>query len=144
MTAKTLTDRLFDDDDKGEIDPFALFEDWYEEARSSEANDPHAMAVASVDSAGMPDVRMVLMNAHDRRGFVFFTNFDSRKGDELKAHPEAALVFYQQAEDILTRDLPVLPLRAEQNNFAYSTNVKDVEVDAYNRVVLDKLDVARP
>ena len=94
MTAKSLTDRLFDDADKAEIDPFALFEDWYEAARASEPNDPHAMAVATVDSAGLPDVRMLLMNAHDHRGFVFFTNFDSRKGEELKAHPRAALVFH--------------------------------------------------
>ena len=76
------------------IDPFSLFEEWYAEAEASEPNDPHAMAVATVDAAGMPDVRMVLMNAHDHRGFVFFTNFDSRKGEELKAHPKAALVFH--------------------------------------------------
>jgi pyridoxamine 5'-phosphate oxidase len=94
MTASSLTERLFDDDDTAPIDPFSLFEDWYAEAEASEPNDPHAMAVASVDSAGLPDVRMVLMNARDHRGFVFFTNFDSRKGEELKANPKAALVFH--------------------------------------------------
>jgi pyridoxamine 5'-phosphate oxidase len=94
MSAKSLSDRLFDDDDKGEIDPFDLFDDWLAEARASEPNDPHAMAVATVDGAGLPDVRMVLMNAHDPRGFVFFTNFDSRKGEELTANPKAALVFH--------------------------------------------------
>jgi pyridoxamine 5'-phosphate oxidase len=72
----------------------ALFEEWFAAARESEPNDPHAMAVASVDGAGLPDVRMVLMNARDHRGFVFFTNFDSRKGEELQAHPKAALVFH--------------------------------------------------
>jgi pyridoxamine 5'-phosphate oxidase len=94
MTNSTLSQRLFDDDDRAAIDPFSLFEEWYAEAESSEPNDPHAMAVATVDSSGLPDVRMVLMNARDHRGFVFFTNFDSRKGEELLAHPKAALVFH--------------------------------------------------
>ena len=71
MTATPLSDRLFDDDDTAPIDPFALFEEWFAEARASEPNDPHAMALATVDAAGMPDTRMVLMNAHDNRGFVF-------------------------------------------------------------------------
>ena len=90
----TLTDRLFDDDDRAPLDPFALFEEWLARARETEPNDPHAMAVATVDGAGMPDVRMVLMNAHDDRGFVFFTNFESAKGRELLAHPSAALVMH--------------------------------------------------
>jgi pyridoxamine 5'-phosphate oxidase len=90
----TLTDRLFDDADKAELDPFALFEEWFAEARASEPNDPHAMAVATVDETGLPDVRMVLLNARDRRGFVFFTNFESAKGRELLAQPRAALVFH--------------------------------------------------
>ncbi len=94
MTANTLSERIFDDEDKAEIDPFSLFEEWYADARQSEPNDPHAMALASVDAAGLPDVRMVLMNAHDHRGFVFFTNFESRKGEELLANPRAALVFH--------------------------------------------------
>jgi len=94
MTANTLSERVFDDDDTGEIDPFSLFEDWFAEAGTSEPNDPHAMALATVDADGLPDVRMVLMNARDRRGFVFFTNFESRKGEELAANPRAALVFH--------------------------------------------------
>ncbi len=94
MTANTLSERIFDDEDRGEIDPFSLFEEWYAEAQAHEPNDPHAMAVASVDADGLPDVRMVLMNARDHRGFVFFTNFESRKGEELRANPRAALVFH--------------------------------------------------
>ena len=94
MPNSSLTERLFDDDDKGPIDPFSLFEDWYADAQAHEPNDPHAMAVATVDAAGLPDVRMVLLNARDHRGFVFFTNFDSRKGEELEANPRAALVFH--------------------------------------------------
>ena len=94
MTAPTLTDRLFDDADHGVLDPFAVFEDWFAEARTKEISDPHAMAVASVDAQGMPDVRMVLMNARDARGFVFFTNFESAKGHQLLAHPKAAIVMH--------------------------------------------------
>jgi pyridoxamine 5'-phosphate oxidase len=90
----TLTDRLFDDADMAELDPFALFEEWFAAARDSEPNDPHAMAVATVDETGLPDVRMVLLNARDRRGFVFFTNLESAKGRELLAQPRAALVFH--------------------------------------------------
>jgi pyridoxamine 5'-phosphate oxidase len=94
MTANSLSDRIFDDNDTAPIDPFGLFEEWYAAAQASEPNDPHAMAVATVDAAGLPDVRMVLMNARDHRGFVFFTNYESRKGEELLAHPKAALVFH--------------------------------------------------
>lgn len=94
MTANTLSERIFDDADMGEIDPFSLFEEWFADAKEREPNDPHAMALASVDAAGLPDVRMVLLNARDPRGFVFFTNFESRKGDQLRANPKAALVFH--------------------------------------------------
>ena len=94
MSEPSLSARVFDDDDSAPLDPFGLFEEWYAAAQASEPNDPHAMAVATVDASGMPDTRMVLMNARDRRGFVFFTNFDSRKGEELKANPRAALVFH--------------------------------------------------
>ncbi len=94
MTSNSLSERVFDDEDHGEIDPYSLFEEWYALAQENEPNDPHAMAVASVDSSGLPDVRMVLMNGRDHRGFVFFTNFESRKGEELLAHPKAGLVFH--------------------------------------------------
>jgi len=90
----TLTERLFDDRAEAVPDPFDVFEGWFGEARASEPNDPHAMAIATVDAAGLPDVRMVLLNARDRRGFVFFTNFDSAKGRQLLAHPQAAMVMH--------------------------------------------------
>jgi pyridoxamine 5'-phosphate oxidase len=75
-------------------DPFAIFESWFLEAKASEPNDPDAMALATVDAAGRPSVRMVLLKGHDQRGFVFYTNLDSRKGGELAANPEAALLFH--------------------------------------------------
>ena len=94
MPATTLTERLFDDSDTAPIDPCSLFEEWFTAAQESEPNDPHAMALASVDADGMPDVRMVLLNQRDARGFCFFTNFDSDKGRELLAHPKAAFVMH--------------------------------------------------
>ncbi len=94
MPATTLTERLFDDSDTAPIDPCSLFEEWFAAAQQSEPNDPHAMALASVDADGLPDVRMVLLNQRDARGFCFFTNFDSDKGRELLAHPKAAFVMH--------------------------------------------------
>jgi len=94
MAGTTLTERLFDDADTAPIDPFSLFEDWFTLAQESEPNDPHAMALASIDEHGMPDVRMVLLNARDARGYCFFTNFESDKGRELLATPKAAFVMH--------------------------------------------------
>ena len=94
MSATSLTQRLFDDSDTAPIDPFSLFEDWYGEAQEAEPNDPHAMALASVDADGMPDVRMVLLNRRDQRGFCFFTNFGSDKARQLLANPRAAFVMH--------------------------------------------------
>lgn len=74
--------------------PISLFGEWLAEAEASEPNDANAMALATVDPAGLPDVRMVLMKSYDANGFVFFTNFESAKGHELLAHPKAAAVFH--------------------------------------------------
>jgi len=80
-------------------EPFALFESWLKDAERHEPNDPNAMALATVDSGGAPNVRMVLLKGLDSaarpdRGFVFYTNFQSAKGAELLATPKAALDFY--------------------------------------------------
>ena len=75
-------------------DPFSLFQSWFDEAKASELNDPNAMAVATVDDEGMPDVRMVLLNGFSDQGFVFYTNTESAKGQELAHQPKAALVFH--------------------------------------------------
>lgn len=91
---QTLTERLFDDSDRTDLDPFAIFEEWFALAGEAEPNDPHAMALATVDDDGLPDVRMVLLNARDARGFCFFTNFESEKGKQLHARPKAALLMH--------------------------------------------------
>ena len=75
-------------------DPFALFDAWLAEARSIEPNDPEAMALATADASGQPSVRMVLLKGHGPEGFVFYTNEQSAKGEELAANPQAALLFH--------------------------------------------------
>lgn len=75
-------------------DPYQLFNAWFTEAKAAEPNDPDAMALATVDATGLPDVRMVLLKGADERGFVFYTNEQSAKGGELASNPKAALVMH--------------------------------------------------
>jgi pyridoxamine 5'-phosphate oxidase len=75
-------------------DPFTQFSDWFEEAKRTEPGDPNAMAVATATADGVPSVRILLLKGFDSRGFVFYTNFQSRKGQELQANPRAALCFH--------------------------------------------------
>ncbi|MCD1632803.1 pyridoxamine 5'-phosphate oxidase [Martelella mediterranea] len=77
-----------------ENDPFELFAKWLKDAQASEPNDPNAVAVATVDEDGLPNVRMVLMKEFDANGFVFYTNFESQKGRELLGQPKAAMCFH--------------------------------------------------
>ena len=77
-----------------QADPLALFHDWMAEAETHETNDPNAMALATVDVAGRPSLRMVLLKAADASGFTFYTNLESRKGCELAGNPFAALCFH--------------------------------------------------
>lgn len=75
-------------------EPFRLFEDWFREARAKELNDPNAMALATVDAAGAPDVRMVLLKDVSAEGFTFYSNAESAKGGQLAANPHAALCLH--------------------------------------------------
>src|SRR3954466_12535149 len=77
-----------------EADPIALFGTWLKAAGDKEPNDANAMALATAGKDGLPDVRMVLLKGFDERGFVFFSNLESAKGLELKANPQAALLFH--------------------------------------------------
>jgi pyridoxamine 5'-phosphate oxidase len=112
---QTLTAADFTDADE----PLALFASWFEEAKVSEPADPNAMSLATVDADGLPNVRMVLLKGLDTRGFVFYTNVESRKGEELAANPKAALLFHWKS---LTRQVRVRgPVE----------RVDDAEADAY-------------
>lgn len=90
-----MTDAELTTDDFTEADdPIVLFGAWLEDANRSEPNDPSATALATVDADGLPDVRMVLLKAFDRHGFVFYTNFESAKGRQLLETPRAAMCFH--------------------------------------------------
>jgi pyridoxamine 5'-phosphate oxidase len=77
-----------------QADPFTLFESWMAEAEKTEINDPNAMVLTTATPDGRPSARVVLLKGADRRGFVFYTNLESRKGGELAANPHVALLFY--------------------------------------------------
>ena len=100
-------------------EPFALFETWLNEAIKNEPNDPNAMALATVDPDGLPDVRMVLMKGFDTAGFVFYSHIASQKGRELAANPKAALLFHWKS------------LRRQVRIRGNVTPVTDAEADAY-------------
>lgn len=100
-------------------DPFALFDQWFAEARASEVNDPEAMAFASADARGRPSVRMVLLRRAGPEGFGFFTNLDSRKGRELAENPYGALTIHWKS------------LRRQVRAEGRVEQVSDAEADAY-------------
>lgn len=75
-------------------DPFALFDQWYAEARASEINDSNAMTIATADALGQPSARMVLLKGHGPDGFVFYTNKQSHKAADIAANPQAAILFH--------------------------------------------------
>ena len=101
------------------IDPIARFTDWLVEAEASEPNDPNAVALATVNAAGQPAVRMVLLKGLSDAGFVFYTNQQSRKADDLAAQPRAALLFHWKT------------LRRQVRVEGAVTPVSDAEADAY-------------
>ena len=80
--------------------PFTLFQSWFEEAVAAEINDPDAIALASVNEVGMPSVRMVLLRQWSEDGFLFFTNYESRKSGELLATGKAALPVASNSPDL--------------------------------------------
>ena len=75
-------------------DPFELFEKWFEEAKKKEINDPNALALGTANTDGVPSVRMVLLKGFDKNGFVFYTNLNSQKGNEIKKNPNASMCFH--------------------------------------------------
>lgn len=112
-------------------DPFALFFAWMAEAQASEPADPEAMAVATVDSNGLPNVRMILLKGADERGFVFYTNRESAKGNELAATPKAALLFYWKSlgRQIRMRG-PVEPATEAEADAYFATRHRESRIGA--------------
>jgi pyridoxamine 5'-phosphate oxidase len=100
-------------------EPWTLFDRWFAEATQREPNDPNAMALATVDADGLPNVRMVLLKGADANGFVFYTNVESAKGTELSANPKAALLFHWKS------------VRRQVRARGMVTRVSGAEADAY-------------
>jgi pyridoxamine 5'-phosphate oxidase len=113
-------------------EPFALFAAWFADAQASEPADPNAMALATIDAGGLPNVRMVLMKGYDQSGFVFYTNTESQKGRELTATRRAGLSFHWKS---LKRQVrlrgPVEPVSAAEADAYFATRPRLAQIGAW-------------
>ncbi|MDR6633600.1 pyridoxamine 5'-phosphate oxidase [Phyllobacterium sp. 1468] len=113
-------------------EPFALFDEWLAEAGTTEPNDPNAVALATVDNEGLPDVRMVLLKGFDSQGFVFYTNFESQKGQEILGSMKAAMCFHWKS---LRRQVrirgPVEIVSREEADAYYATRPRGSRIGAW-------------
>ncbi|WP_420431479.1 pyridoxamine 5'-phosphate oxidase [Hyphobacterium sp.] len=112
--------------------PFALFGEWLADARGKEVNDPNAMALATADKNGLPDVRMVLLKDFDEDGFVFYTNLESAKGCQLADNPKAALCFHWKS---LRRQVRVRgtihPVEPSEADAYFASRARDSRIGAW-------------
>ena len=118
--------------DSADTDPYARFAAWMEEATKAEPNDPNAVCLATSTPDGRPSARMVLLKGVDPRGFVFYTNLESRKGEELRANPEAALCFHWKT---LARSVrvegAVEAVSAEEADAYYASRARGSRIGAW-------------
>lgn len=122
--------------DQGEVftkeDPIALFEAWLTKAKKSEPNDPNAMALATVDADGLPDVRMVLLKDVDASGLTFYTNTESAKGEQLGLNPKAAVCFHWKTirRQVRFRG-PVAPVSDAEADAYFATRARGARIGAW-------------
>ena len=113
-------------------EPLALFANWFGDAEKTEPNDPNAVALATVDAEGLPDVRMVLLKGYDERGFVFYTNFESAKGVEILGSMKAAMCFHWKS---LRRQVrlrgPVEIVSDEEADAYYASRARGSRIGAW-------------
>jgi pyridoxamine 5'-phosphate oxidase len=113
-------------------EPFRLFAAWFAEAKSAEPVNPDAMAIATIDEAGLPNVRMVLLKGFDERGFVFYTNLGSVKAHELDGAPKAALTFYWKTLQRQVRARGnVEPVSAEEADAYFASRSRMAQIGAW-------------
>lgn len=112
--------------------PFPLFQTWFEEARQREPNNAEAMALATLGRDGLPNIRMVLLKSYDSRGFVFYTNGESTKGEELAHRPVAALNFYWKSlqRQIRIRGL-IEEVSSEEADAYFASRPRDSQIGAW-------------
>ena len=113
-------------------EPLELFANWFGDAEKTEPNDPNAVALATVDAEGLPDVRMVLLKGYDERGFVFYTNFESAKGVEILGSMKAAMCFHWKS---LRRQVrlrgPVEIVSEEEADAYYASRARGSRIGAW-------------
>ena len=131
-----------------EQDPFELFGQWLAEAEKSEPNDPNAMSLATVDGAGKPSLRMVLLKGFDQQGFVFYTNLDSKKGQDLAVNPHAAICLHWKS---LRRQIRVegktCAVTAEEAHAYFASRARGSQIGAWasaqSRPLTGRFDLER-
>jgi pyridoxamine 5'-phosphate oxidase len=115
-----------------ERDPYELFDEWFQAASDKEPNDANAMTLATVDASGQPSARMVLLKGTDARGFVFYTNYESRKGRQLLAAPKAALCFHWKSLRRQVRvEGPVEPVDPAEADAYFATRPRTSQIGAW-------------
>lgn len=113
-------------------EPFQVFSDWLAEAERTEPGDANAMTLATVDPDGLPNARVVLLKGVDLRGFVFYTNYESAKGQELLASPKAALCFHWKSRERQVRVRgPVEQVSAAEADAYYATRPRGSRIGAW-------------
>ena len=113
-------------------DPFKLFEKWFDEAKMKEINDPNALALGTASKTGVPSVRMVLLKDFDKNGFVFYTNLNSQKGNELKENPNATMCFHWKSLLRQVRIVGTLNLVADKTaDDYYNTRAYESRIGAW-------------
>jgi len=127
QTIEANATEIFDRDE-----PFKLFADWLEDAKKKEPNDANAMALSTVDEDGLPDVRMVLLKDVDTDGFVFYTNLESAKGQQLAKTAKAALCFHWKSlrRQVRVRGL-VEPVSKEEADIYFASRARDSRIGAW-------------
>jgi pyridoxamine 5'-phosphate oxidase len=127
-------------EEKANRDPIAQFTQWFEDARAASLPEPNAMALATATRAGAPSVRMVLLKEYDARGFVFYTNYGSRKGRELEHNTHAALLFFWAP---LARQIriegAVERVTREESAAYFRTRPRESQVGAWASVQSEKI-----
>jgi pyridoxamine 5'-phosphate oxidase len=113
-------------------EPFDLFKHWFADAQASEVNDPNAMSVVSIDADGQPSVRIVLLKAWDARGFVFYTNLESRKGAALRGNPKTCLNFHWKSLRRQVRiEGSIVPVSDAEADAYFATRARDSQIGAW-------------
>ncbi|WP_323016291.1 pyridoxamine 5'-phosphate oxidase [Castellaniella sp.] len=113
-------------------DPYAQFEQWFQQALHSEVHEPTAMTLATADTAGHPSARIVLLKGFDAQGFVFYTNYQSRKGQELSTNPHASLLFFwPELERQIRIEGGVAPVSAAESDAYYASRPLGSRIGAW-------------